>query len=266
MSEQNPELIRRITDEVLKAVSSMEQAPAAIKPPAGVCTGDYSKFTELKAKPQEQFKSEPSGTTVVPLTGIVTASQLSAVISSSSEGAAVLAEDARLSPLARDYVREHPGCVRYAGSAPSPTSGGTQLSWMWWIDGACPAVESVLGSHRDRLVASTAGRLGSALPRVVRDLALAVKARRVAGAILFVPSAAKAVCYANRCASLRAVVGTCGEAVEQGINEIGANVLVIEYPHHGRKSIAAMVERMLQQPPKAPAMVDRDLNDLHRCG
>ena len=72
-------------------------------------------------------------------------------------------------------------------------------------------------------------------------------------------------CFANRCASLRAVIGTCGEAVEQGIIDLGANVLIIEYPHHGYRSMSSMIDRFLQQDPKSPANVERDLGDLHRC-
>ena len=84
--------------------------------------------------------------------------------------------------------------------------------------------------------------------------------------MLFVPTAAKAMCYANRCPSIRAVVGTCAKAVEHGIDELGANVLVIEYPHHGPASMAALVDRMLQHQPEVPPQVQRELTELQRCG
>ncbi len=80
------------------------------------------------------------------------------------------------------------------------------------------------------------------------------------------PSAAKAVCYANRCPSVRAIVGTCSKAIEQGVDELGANVLVIEYAHHGPASMGALVDLMIKQAPKVPAQVQRDLTDLQRCG
>ena len=59
---------------------------------------------------------------------------------------------------------------------------------------------------------------------------------------------------------------TCGEAVEQVINELGANVLIIEYPHHGYRSPAGMVDRFIGQPPAPPAAAERDLADLHLRG
>ena len=69
----------------------------------------------------------------------------------------------------------------------------------------------------------------------------------------------------NRCQSIRAVIGTCEEAVEQGITELGANVLVLEYPHVTPRSMVVMVDRMLQSVPTVPPLVQRELADLHRC-
>ena len=66
--------------------------------------------------------------------------------------------------------------------------------------------------------------------------------------------------------------GTCmythmyGTMVEEGINELGANVLVIEYPHVGPSAMEAMVDRMVSRDPAVPAATQRDLADLHRCG
>jgi hypothetical protein len=54
------------------------------------------------------------------------------------------------------------------------------------------------------------------------------------------------------------------EAVEQGIRELGANVLVIEYPYVRPEQIAAMAARMTQHPPNKRPDVERELTDLHR--
>ena len=72
------------------------------------------------------------------------------------------------------------------------------------------------------------------------------------------------MCYTSRCSAIRAVVGTCMEAVEQGIRELGANVLVIEYPYVRPEQIAAMAARMTQHPPNKRPDVERELTDLHR--
>src|SRR5690606_3822619 len=88
--------------------------------------------------------------------------------------------------------------------------------WMWYIEGACPVVTQITAERRGRLrPVATVGRAG-ALPEVIREMSQQISAGQIAGGLLFVPNAAVAMCFANRCSSIRAVVGTCGEAVEQG--------------------------------------------------
>ncbi|MCC6581181.1 MAG: hypothetical protein IT440_12150, partial [Phycisphaeraceae bacterium] len=111
-----------------------------------------------------------------------------------------------------------------------------------------------------------AGKGNAGVLQAVRDLASAVKSGTAHGGMLFVRNAALAGCYANRCPSLRAVVGTSVEAVEQAVHDMGANVLIVEYLQHGLKSTSAMVDRLMSQSPHASALVQRDLADLQRMG
>jgi hypothetical protein len=178
-----------------------------------------------------------------------------------------LAAGARLTPLAQDYVKERGLTVeRASGTTNQRVNESTTSPWLWWLEGQCPAVGQITGELRSRLVPATHGRSADALKGVVRDLAQQVKAGRVAGGLLFVSSAARAICYANRCPSLRAVVATCGEAVEEGIDRLGANVLVVEYPHHGPRAMRAMVERFTDAARPAPPNVAGDLQELSTCG
>lgn len=270
-----------------------------IQPPIGQCTGDYSKFPELQGKLYGQANTQPyspasanaptnhAGPNISPaafepiaLTGIITANQLQEAINASPDGTVLLAPDARLTPLANDLARQlkdkvrrgsaspsgMPGMAGLHGSSQQGAAGSVQASpWLWWIEGQCAAVHDVTRQMQGNLRPLAASPHGSALSQVVRDVASALKSRQIPGAFLFVPNASRAMCYANRCASIRAVVGTCGEAVEQGVTELGANVLVMEYPHQGPRAMAAMMQRMMQQPPGAPPAVERDLADLHRC-
>lgn len=285
MTDLELQLVKAITQQVLAVLRERglaggdgAAARAEIHPPVGQCTGDYSKFPELagrlsgaaaqpSAKPAEAQALAQAKTEPIPLAGIVTANQLQAAMAAAADGVAVLSAEARLTPLANDMLRKDPKRVRRvtAGGAARAVDPAA-LPWMWWIDGSCPVVQEVTTQRRERLRPASASHTPGALTQVVRDLAEAIRNRRVAGGLLFVHNAARATCMANRCASIRAVVATCGEAVEQGIQDLGANVLVIEYPHHGLRSASAMVDRMLQQPPQAPAAVERDLADLHRCG
>lgn len=284
MNSPDPQLVQLITQQVLAVlrergivgevaatVRNEQGTRAEVRPPIGVCTGDYSQFPELAGRQVGAGKQDdliPPAVTVAPLTGIITANQLQAAMDAASDGVAVIASDARLSPLANDLARKLANKVRRvdAAAAGSPTVDSADLPWLWWIDGACPVVTSVTGERATRLRLSSAPRSNASLGAVVREIAGLIKARKIAGAFLFVHNASRAMCLANRCVSIRAVVGTCGEAVEQGITELGANVLVIEYPHHGYRGTTAMVDRMLQQPPRPPASIERELADLHRCG
>ena len=301
MSQLDPQLVQLLTQAVLAALrergvtggpTSTTTGPAHIHPPIGQCTGDYSKFPELAGKlygtaaPSDSSLAArglagpvPTSTPPIPapppapeplaLKGIVTANQLQAAMDAAADGIAVLAHDARLSPLANDLARSKPAKIRRVTPvAPGSqnTASAASLPWAWWIDGKCPVVEKVVSERAARLRPLTSSKASAQLASVVRELAAAIKARQIAGGILFVPSAARATCLANRCSSIRAIVGTCGEAVEQGINELGANVLILEYPHHGYRSNAGMVDRFIGQPPAPPAAVERDLADLHRCG
>lgn len=283
MAKPDAKLVELIAEQVLAALRAEGNPRADVRPPIGQCTGDYSKFPELAGrlyKPRaettatvaESSQARGRAAEAVALSGIVTANQLQAAIEAASDGVAVLAADARLSPLAADFVREHPRKVRRGGvesAAASATNhaANATLPWMWWIDGACPVVSQVTAERGSQLArAASLGSGTAALGQVVRDLAAAIKSHRVLGGLLFVHNAARAMCLANRCQSIRAVVGTCGEAIEQGITELGANVLVIEYPHHGPRAVAAMVDRFMQQPPRVPPAVERELAELHRCG
>ena len=118
MDLNDPQLVQLITQEVIRILQKRGQAPfsppvaahnSEVRPPIGICTGDYSKFPELagkiqvhpagkpldkseeKPKPAEPKPASASGPTPapalipvapaaapkpepVPLTGIITAS------------------------------------------------------------------------------------------------------------------------------------------------------------------------------------------------
>lgn len=307
MNEREEQLVRDVVAQVLARLQGQQQqgaAPAsppstqravAIRPPVGVCTGDYSKFVELqgrsvgaaygesqaaRAKQQggapaaAQPKSQPDP---IGLSGIITADQLQAAMDAAADRVAVLAADARLTPLANDLARLHPERIRRANADANPklkiqnsnfgdAAGGDALPWLWWSEGFCPVVQSAMGDLRTRVRPSAAPRSDTGFVQVVRDLDAAVRNKTVQGGLLFVERAAVALCYANRVRSLRAVAGTGVEAVEDAIAQLGANVLIIEYPRTNPEKLQAMVERFVNAPAKAPANVERHLAELHGRG
>jgi hypothetical protein len=294
VAEQDNKLVEQITQQVIAALGKghvQHAAPAPIHPPIGTCTGDYSKFPELAnkhiggtapqtlpvltpivaavaAKPEPKpapvavATAEPQVSTGPVLTGIITAKQLETV-----HGSIVrLASSARLTPLALDFVKQRKLTVERVEVAGK--SGGVNAAsnhWMWWIDGNCPSVDQVTSELRGSIHALSTRRAFSALPEAIREVAKRVATNRAAGAILFVNSAAQAGCFANRCQSLRAVVGTSGEAVEEGLRFLAANVLILEYPHLGPKAMRAFVERFVTAERKNTADVLKLLKELGTC-
>jgi hypothetical protein len=110
---------------------------------------------------------------------------------------------------------------------------------------------------------------GANVLKAIKHIASEVKSGRVAAAILLVQSAAAAIVYANRCPSLRAVLGTCLETVEQGIQLIAANVLVIEYPHQTLSQMKNLIGRFARAAAagRAPSdEVQQRLKELASCG
>ena len=306
MARPDPELVRTIADAVLAALADRAAGgcgcgcanggntgvgnggsePAEVRPPAGICTGDYSKFRELQntSEPGEPTRPEPGSppagartprlTAVAPprpapperiLTGFVTADALQAAWDASPHGTASLAPDARLTPLAQDLARDHAQRIRRSSATPTAAGGiavpPADLPWLWWQDGDARVDEACLGGRGNRLRRVS----GNALADVIRHLAQEVRLGRAAGGVLLVRSAARATCYANRCRSLRAVVATSGEAVEIGLRELGCNTLLIETPHHGPAAIAAMLDRILLDTPRPQQHVLRELEQLHHC-
>ena len=283
MNDIDHELVEAIAKEVVgllhqRGQSAGNRGPmrAQISPPIGTCTGDYSKFPELAGRiigtnlhattPLSPPLSTPPE---VMLSGIVTAKQLQEAMDKAPGGIATITTDARLTPLANDLLRQYPNRVcRSSANTPIVGPFGGQ-PWLWWMDGQCSAAEQEVSVHGERLRPLQAPHVPSAIGQVIRNLALSLKAGQITGGVLFVRRAAVAMCFANRCESIRAVLGTCEEAVRQGVSELGANVLVIEYPHQNQIAMAAMINQIMKvggSGPKVPIAVERELSNLSQCG
>ncbi len=149
MAHIDPQLVAQITKAVIDALSSSPdgsraQGAAAIKPPIGVCTGDYSQFSDRPDLTATSAKTTapatatgdavPSASAAPPISGIITAQQLQSAIASAPDGVAVIAHDARPTPLANDFIREHPAKVRRADAVSSGLKRPAPIGqpWLWW--------------------------------------------------------------------------------------------------------------------------------------
>jgi hypothetical protein len=226
---------------------------------------------------------------------IVTARQLEDLHrSNGSNGHVTLPYRARLTPLAQDWVRSRKIALGYAeedgpsngsGTA-TPASGPAAVespapaqpsapvapgsgSILYWCDGPCgPSKAALVGMERESpLKAMLIPAERKWVVAVAKELASEIKAGRAVAGVVVVQNAAAAVVYLNRCPALRAVVGTCLEAVEQGLQQVAANVLVIEHPHKTLQQVKNMLGRFVRAGRRElPEDVWRHLQELGTCG
>jgi ribose 5-phosphate isomerase RpiB len=207
---------------------------------------------------------------------IFTARQLEALHrSNGSNGQIVLPYRARLTPLAVDWLKDRKIQVGYSDVETKPADAvlrheeviAEQATILWWADGACgPSKAAVMSLGREANVktmeiAVDAKRMVSA----IKLMATEIKAGRAKAGILLVENAATAMVYANRCPSLRAVLGTCREAVEQGISLVGANVLVIEHRYKTLPQVKTMLGMFVKGSRRVSDEVAKLLKELSTC-
>jgi ribose 5-phosphate isomerase RpiB len=203
--------------------------------------------------------------------------------SNGSNGHVTLPSRARLTPLAQDWVKAKRVVLGYAdgdaqaSSAPAPAPAGpagapaqqpTGAATLWWCDGPCGLAKAALlevektSSLKSLDVSQEPRRIAA----VLKALAAEIKSGRAEAAVLMVQTGATAVVFANRCPSLRAIMGTCFEAVEQGVQQVAANVLVIEHPHRTLQQMKNMLSRFVKARRELSDEVRRQLQELASCG
>jgi ribose 5-phosphate isomerase RpiB len=101
---------------------------------------------------------------------------------------------------------------------------------------------------------------------VIKKIAAAVKEGKSNGGVLLVQSAAAAVVLANRCPSLRAMVGTSLESLEAAISQIAANVLVLEYPNKSFSQIKNLLSRFVRAKRELSDEMKKQIQELGTCG
>ena len=194
-----------------------------------------------------------------------------------SNGHVTLPYRARLTPLAQDWVRSKRVAVGYSdgeAQAPRPAAAASAAqhpragATVWWCDGPCGPAKAALVAYEKEsaLKALDVPQDARRVATVVKSVAAQVKSGQAQAAVIMVQSGASAVVFANRCPSLRAVLGTCLESVEQGIQQVAANVLVIEYPHRTLQQMKNMLGRFLRGKRDLPEDVRRQIEELASCG
>ena len=203
-----------------------------------------------------------------------------------SNGSITLPYRARLTPLAQDWIKQKKIEIGYSDLDSKTIIGRAQLAvsreyrspgnsaanatakLLWWCDGPCgPAKAALMAQSKE----SSLNELGIAndanqLVPAIKRIADGIKSDKTSGAILLVKTGAEAMVYANRCPSLRAILGTCIDAVEQGIQQVAANVLVIEHPYKTLSQVKNLVGRFVRGKRELSDALRARLKELSTCG
>jgi ribose 5-phosphate isomerase RpiB len=175
-----------------------------------------------------------------------------------------------LTPLASDWLKSRQLRISYEGDgalskSANPTSSGLIL---WWCDGPCGQAKAALAAQarESNLQPMAVPEEPRQLVAAIKHLADEIKNDRAAMGVLVVQTGAAAVVYANRCPSLRAILGTCRDAVQQGVEQLAANVLVIEHPYQTLQQVRNLLGQFVRIRRELSDEVKQKLKDLSSCG
>jgi hypothetical protein len=193
-------------------------------------------------------------------------------------GQVVLPYSARLTPMAMDWIKSAKITIGYSDSgaiaptaektaAPAPAASTAAGAFLWWCDGSCGSAKAAISMESKQLalrgIDPPPGSDG--LVAAIKTIAVEVKSGKAAGGILVLETAGPAVVLANRCASLRAIVGTSLAAVEQGINLVAANVLVIEHPRLTLAQVRNLLARFLRGKRELSEAARKQIAEMASC-
>jgi hypothetical protein len=188
-----------------------------------------------------------------------------------TEGKIVLPYRARLTPLAKDWVRSKKITLGYGDV--TPVNGNREQArelhaevgkFLWWCDGPCGIAKAALATASQESALEPMAILEDAtrVMAAVRHLVREIKEKRTSGAILVTGNTAAAGMYSNRSPLLRAIVGTSLAQVERAIKELAANVLIVEADKHTLMQLKTMFTRFVKVPRTSNEAVERELNAL----
>jgi ribose 5-phosphate isomerase RpiB len=193
----------------------------------------------------------------------------------------------RVTPMASDWLRQrkiaivydNAGTSRASSAAPSsivtslprstfattPAPAGLVL---WWCDGPCGQAKAAIASQarETNLQPMQIPAEPKYIVGAVKHLASEIKNDRATAGVLLVQTGAAAVIFANRCPSLRAILGTCRDAVQQGVDQLAANVLVIEHPYQTLQQVRNLLSQFMRTRREPSDDVKRQLQELASCG
>jgi hypothetical protein len=80
--------------------------------------------------------------------------------------------------------------------------------------------------------------------------------------VLVLEAGAAAVVLANRSPALRAIVGTGLETVDQGVNQVAANILILEHPRLSLAQARNLIARFVRGKRQLSDQTKRQIAEL----
>lgn len=191
-------------------------------------------------------------------------------------GQIVLPYRARLTPLAKDWLKARQIAVGYSEvkveATKAPVAGKQSklevLPILWWCDGQAGSAKAAVTSAAKELSLDqmAISQDGKQLSAAIKLLVAQVNANKIAGGVLLAKNPAAAVLYANRNAALRAVAASTLAALDEAMNALSPNVLVIEHTRLTVQQIKNMILRFGRGGPAASESLQSDLKEMAQCG
>jgi hypothetical protein len=203
-----------------------------------------------------------------------------------SAGQIVLPYRARLTPLAKDWVREKEISVGYSEASASDSKARQSqnplpgpppeyqrrglksgLPLLWWSDGATGSARAAVTSAGKELSMEqlAIGQDVKQLPAAIKLLAGQLNAKKIGGGVLLMKNPSLGLLYANRSSALRAAAASTLMALDEAINAVAPNVLVIEHARLTVQQIKNMIVRFGRSGPGPSEVLLADLKEMAQC-
>lgn len=207
----------------------------------------------------------------------VTARQLEQMLRDS--GTIVLPAGARLTPGAQDLVRAKKLELSYdaaAGkpqvhlstpSSPATLAMPTAASFVYWCgakSGTAKAAIAMTSRELNLRELPVAGDANNAIA-AVRATIESIKSKSAVGAIFIADHGSILTTLANRSPHLRAIVGTSIGAIDLGLSQLGANVLIIEPGNLPLMMIRNLISKFIRSPRGMNEELAKALGELSKA-
>ncbi len=219
------QLVRMITAQVIEKIN------------ASGLPGDKSALV-LKKLVNHNKPILEKETNIGLLEGIITARKLEGYTSIK------IPKNSIITPAAKDVIKEKKILVNFVDSLinPNRAKGCTKSNWLYWSSCSLLKCLEIQSSPDISIATSSINNSEDLVVSAIKNLNQAISSGKVKGGILTVKTSAKAAYLASRYDNMRVVVGSFPKTIEEGVQQLSANVLILEYAYLGKIAMAEMIK------------------------